>query len=189
MSSFAPILEAFFTKRLIGQRHASPNTISSYRDTFRLLVAFANKRTGKAPSALDLVGLDAGLIVAFLHHLETERHNDVRTRNARRWSRFSTRPRSLPCLPARIAPVWTGRRDHTLLLVSIQAGLRVSELTGLRWADARLSAGPHLRCHGKGRKERCTPLTSHTVSVLQTGSMRSTLRPKIWSSEASDAAG
>jgi integrase/recombinase XerD len=61
----------------------------------------------------------------------------------------------------------SGRRDHALLLVAVRTGLRCSELAGLRIADADLSRGPHLRCHGKGRKERCTPLCKETVAVLR----------------------
>lgn len=83
MTPLAPTLERFFTERLIGQRRASPNTITSYRDTFRLLRGFAHHHTGKTPSDLDLVDLNATLIAAFLDHLEHVRHNSVRTRNNR----------------------------------------------------------------------------------------------------------
>ena len=62
---------------------------------------------------------------------------------------------------------WVGRRDHALLLVAVQTGLRVSELTGLRRRDVELGAGAHLRCLGKGRKDRATPLTTGTVAVLR----------------------
>jgi site-specific recombinase XerD len=62
---------------------------------------------------------------------------------------------------------WTGRRDHALLLTMIQTGLRVSELTGLRCTDITLTTGPHLHCHGKGRKQRVTPLTPQTAQVLR----------------------
>jgi integrase/recombinase XerD len=62
---------------------------------------------------------------------------------------------------------WIGRRDRALLMVAVQTGLRVSELTGLRCRDVHLGHGAHVRCLGKGRKERCTPLTSQTVAVLQ----------------------
>jgi len=62
---------------------------------------------------------------------------------------------------------WIGRRDHALLVVAAQTGLRVSELIGLRCQDASLLHGPHVRCHGKGRKDRCTPLTTQTVTVLR----------------------
>jgi integrase/recombinase XerD len=61
---------------------------------------------------------------------------------------------------------WIGRRDHALLVVAAQTGLRVSELTGLRIQDAHLGTGAHVWCRGKGRKDRCTPLTAMTVSVL-----------------------
>lgn len=63
---------------------------------------------------------------------------------------------------------WIGRRDHALLVVAIQTGLRVSELTGLLGADIELRSGPHLRCRGKGRKERAMPLTTQTAAVLRT---------------------
>jgi len=63
---------------------------------------------------------------------------------------------------------WIGRRDHALLLTAIQTGLRVSELTQLRCQDAELGTGAHLRCHGKGRKDRITPLTTQTAAVLRT---------------------
>jgi integrase/recombinase XerD len=62
---------------------------------------------------------------------------------------------------------WTGRRDHALLLVAIQTGLRASELTGLRCGDVQLTTGPHVRCLGKGRKNRITPLTPTTTAVLE----------------------
>lgn len=62
---------------------------------------------------------------------------------------------------------WTGRRDHILLLVALQTGLRASELTGLRCRDVVLGVGAHIRCLGKGRKERCTPLRRDTAKALQ----------------------
>lgn len=62
---------------------------------------------------------------------------------------------------------WTGRRDHILLLVALQTGLRASELTGLRCRDVVLGTGAHVRCLGKGRKERCTPLRRDTAKALQ----------------------
>ena len=83
MTLLAPALQAFFTERLITQRNSSPQTIAAYRDTFRLLLTFAQRQTGKAPFQLDIDDLDAPLIGAFLTHLEKERGNSPRTRNAR----------------------------------------------------------------------------------------------------------
>ncbi len=62
---------------------------------------------------------------------------------------------------------WTGRRDHALLLLAAQTGPRVSELAGLTRADVHLGTGAHVACHGKGRKDRITPLTTSTVAVLR----------------------
>jgi site-specific recombinase XerD len=62
---------------------------------------------------------------------------------------------------------WFGRRDHALLLVAVQTGLRLSELTGLQRRDVSLGTGAYVRCVGKGRKERCTPLTKMTAAVLK----------------------
>jgi integrase/recombinase XerD len=73
MSPLAPILQGFFTDKLIRQRRAGPNTIAAYRDTCRLLIEFASRTTGVEPSTLDFQVIDADLITAFLRHLETER--------------------------------------------------------------------------------------------------------------------
>jgi integrase/recombinase XerD len=83
MSLLAPTLQAFFVDRLAKQRHASPRTVIAYRDTFRLLLCFLQRRTGKQPSQLDFEDLDAPSILAFLEHLEHDRGNSARTRNAR----------------------------------------------------------------------------------------------------------
>ncbi|MEO7836503.1 MAG: tyrosine-type recombinase/integrase [Acidimicrobiales bacterium] len=83
MTALAPTLQTFFTTRLAQQRQASPRTVEAYRDAFRLLLAYAHTRSGKTPSQLDLADLDADMISGFLDHLEHERHNSVRTRNAR----------------------------------------------------------------------------------------------------------
>jgi integrase/recombinase XerD len=83
MSALAPTVQAFFTQRLARERHASPHTIAAYRDTLRLLLQFAAKRCGREPALLDITDLDATTVAAFLDHLETERGNSARTRNAR----------------------------------------------------------------------------------------------------------
>ena len=83
MNALAPILQGFFTDRLIRQRQASDHTITAYRNTIRLLLRFAWQQTGRQPAHLALDDLDAPMIGAFLHHLETSRGNSVTTRNAR----------------------------------------------------------------------------------------------------------
>jgi site-specific recombinase XerD len=202
MSSVAPTMQAFFTERLVRQRQASPRTIASYRDAFRLLLAYVQKQTGIEPSALEWTDLDASVIGAFLDHLEVERHNSPRTRNARltairslfsyaalrhpehaavvqrvlaippkRFDKadvsFLTPPEVDALIAAPDRSTWEGRRDHGLLLVAIQTGLRVSELVGLNCGDVTLGTGAHVRCNGKGRKQRAVPLSRNTAAVIQ----------------------
>ena len=202
MSTLAPLLQSFFTERLIGQRDASPHTIASYRDTICLLLRFAHRHVGKAPHQLDLVDLDAPLIGAFLNHLETERGVSARTRNTRltairslfgyaayrhpehaaviqrvlaippkRTNRalvtYLTEAEMDALLAAPDRATRIGRRDHMLLLLALETGLRVSELTALTCAAVHLGTGAHLRCHGKGRKERITPLRHQARTLLR----------------------
>ena len=82
-ATFAPLLERFFTQRLMQQRQASPHTISSYRDTFRQFLKFAQLRLHKLPSRLNLEEIDAPLVVAFLDELEKYHGLSVRSRNLR----------------------------------------------------------------------------------------------------------
>jgi integrase/recombinase XerD len=201
MTTLAPLLESFFTKRLLTERRASPETIASYRTTFCLLLRFAQAQLGKPPSQLEIAELDAPLVSAFLEHLEHGRHNSATTRNARlaaihslfRYAALRApehagvtqrvlamsgprTPRAIVTfltsdevdvlLASQDLSTWTGRRDHTMLALAVQTGLRVSELTGLRCGDVHLGTGPHVRCVGKGRKERHTPLTTDSVTVL-----------------------
>ena len=88
-------------------------------------------------------------------------------RLARRLVTYLTRPEMEALLASVDKSTWVGRRNHALLLVAVQTGLRLSELTGLRQKDVVLGAGAHVRCEGKGRKERCTPLTKPAVVVLK----------------------
>ena len=82
-ATLATLLQAFFLERLMAQRNASPQTVAAYRDSFRLLLEFAHQHVGKAPERLALSDVDAPLILAFLDHLERDRHNTIRSRNAR----------------------------------------------------------------------------------------------------------
>ncbi len=85
----------------------------------------------------------------------------------RRLVTFLTEPEIDALLAAPDRTTWTGRRDHTLLALAVQTGLRASELIGLRCADVHLGVGPHVSCLGKGRKQRITPLTTPVVAVLR----------------------
>ena len=80
---------------------------------------------------------------------------------------FLTRPEVDALLATPDQRTWSGRRDHAFLLTAVQTGLRLSELTGLQQQDVTLGTGAHLRVVGKGRKERCTPLSKQTVAVVQ----------------------
>jgi integrase/recombinase XerD len=203
MTLLAPTLQGFFTERLLEQLHASPHTIASYRDTFRLLLTYLQNRTGTPPSRLDFDDLDASIIGAFLEHLEHDRGNCAATRNNRlaaihslfRYAAlkapehaaliqrvlaipgkrtdttivsFLTRKEVDALLASPDRATWLGRRDHALLLLTVQTGLRVSELIALRCQDVELGTGAHLHCHGKRRKQRRTPLTAQTVAALRT---------------------
>jgi integrase/recombinase XerD len=88
-------------------------------------------------------------------------------RNNRPIVTFLTQAESQALLDAPDRGQWIGRRDHALLMVAIQTGLRVSELTHLACRDVHLGSGPHVRCQGKGRKERCTPLIAPALAVLR----------------------
>jgi site-specific recombinase XerD len=81
--SFATILQDFFLRHLMVEKGASPHTVAAYRDTFRLLLNYAEKRLKKAPTDVVLADLSPALLLGFLDHLETQRRNSVRTRNAR----------------------------------------------------------------------------------------------------------
>lgn len=82
-TTFPGLLQDFFCRRLVAERGASLHTVASYRDTFELLLRFAQRRTRRPPSSLTLADLDAAMVLAFLEHLEKERENSVRTRNNR----------------------------------------------------------------------------------------------------------
>lgn len=201
-ANLAALLEAFFTDRLIAQRRVSPHTVASYRDTFRLLLRFAQRELGKSPSNLALTDLNVKLVGAFLDDLEKARANACRSRNLRltairsffryaalecpeysegiqrvlaiprkrqssRLVDFLTRPETEALLAVPDQTTWLGRRDRALLLLAMQTGLRLSELIGLRQGDIYLGRGAHVRCEGKGRKQRCTPLTRTTVQALR----------------------
>lgn len=200
--TFAVLLQGFFTERLMKQRQASPHTIGSYRDTFRMLLRFAQSRLKKSPSQLEMTDIDAPFVAAFLEDMETHRKIGARSRNLRltairsffRYAALETPEHSaqiqrILAIPSKrhtrsmisflnheeveallAAPdqhSWLGRRDHVLLLLIVQTGMRLSEMTALRRSNVMLDHGAHIRVLGKGRKERCIPLTKRTAAVLK----------------------
>jgi len=195
-------VQRFFTERLDTQMHASRHTVSSYRDTFRLLLKYASKRLGRAPTDLLVAEIDAELIGQFLSFIEKERGNGARSRNVRlsairsffkyvalnepqllhhcqqilampskryekRTISYLTHSEIEALIAAPDLSNWFGRRDRTLLMLAVQTGLRVSELRNLTCGDIVLDTGAHVRCFGKGRKERSTPLRKDSVLALR----------------------
>ena len=200
--TFPTLLQRFFTQRLMQQKRVSAHTISSYRDTFRLLLRFAQKRLRTSPDRLAFEKIDAPFIADFLNDLEKQRGVSPRTRNlrltairsffrfavyempthsaqiqrvlampAKRFDRklidFLKRPEVDALLAAPDKNTWNGRRDHALLLTTLQTGLRLSEATGLKRRDVVFGAGAHVEVLGKGRKQRAVPLCKPVVSVLE----------------------
>jgi len=88
-------------------------------------------------------------------------------RYVRRTVEFLDRAEMAALLAAPDRSTWAGRRDHAILIVALQTGLRVSEIINLRRRDVVMGTGAHVRCEGKGRKQRCTPLRQETVKVLR----------------------
>jgi len=201
MTPIAPLIETFLRETLSRHRGASQHTCDSYAFSFQLLFLFAAERLHVPPSSLTLEQLDAGLVGAFLEHLEEGRKNTPKTRNVRlaaikSFFRFLEyrqpaaldqirRVLAIPFKKAdtRLAPYLLrdevqalldapdpatreGIRDRAMLHLAVCAGLRVSELTGLRLDDLDL-ASMSIRVLGKGRRERVLPLWKTTAAALR----------------------
>lgn len=201
-ATFPALLQRFFTDRLCVQMEASRHTVTSYRDTFRLLIRYVGARSGKAPTKLDVADFDADMVADFLSHVEVARGNAIRSRNARlaairsffryvamtepAWLLHCQRVLAMPnkkqvkramtfldadeiaaLLRAPDRTTWVGRRDHALLLLALQTGLRASELVNLNCDDVVFAAGAFVKCLGKGRKDRRTPLRRDTAKLIQ----------------------
>lgn len=201
MTPIAPLIEAFLRETLASQRGASRHTQDSYAASFQLLFTFAAERLKVRPSALTLEQLDAGLVSAFLEHLEDVRGNAAVTRNVRlaaikSFFRFleyrqpaaleqirrvlaipfkRTDQRLVPyllkdelqaVLDAPDPATRDGIRDRAMLHLAVSAGLRVSELTGLKIDDIDLPS-MSVRVLGKGRRERTLPLWKTTAAALR----------------------
>jgi integrase/recombinase XerD len=151
------LLQGFFTERLARQLQASPQTVSAYRDTIKLLLLFAAQKTKKPPSRLTIDDLDAVTVGAFLSHLDNQRHNSTATRNARLAAIHSFYRYALPLIPDRadtasqVLAIPQRRHDRAI----------VSYLTGPE-TDALLSAPDRTTWHG--RRDHALLLTA-----VQTG--------------------
>jgi len=200
--SLAVYVQRFFSERLASQLRASPNTVASYRDAFRLLLRYASERLGQPPTDLRVEQIDADLVGEFLNFVEATRGNGARSRNTRlaairsffryvavnepqllhhcgrvlampskrhekRTIDFLDREEIEAILAAPDLTTWVGRRDRALLMLALQTGLRVTEIIQLKIGVVALGAGAHVRCLGKGRKERATPLRRDCVEVMR----------------------
>jgi site-specific recombinase XerD len=200
--TFSLLLQRFFTQRLMQQKKVSPHTLCSYRDTFRLLLRFAQKKLHATPEQLCIEQIDAPFVTAFLNDLESSRGVSARTRNlrltairsffrfasyelpsrsaqiqrvlatpckkyTRRLIGFLTRPEVEALLGAPDKKTWTGRRDHALMLLTVQTGLRLTEVTSLTRQNLTLGKATYLQVVGKGRKERAVPLCKTVAAVLK----------------------
>jgi integrase/recombinase XerD len=202
MTPLAPHLSAFLREHLPRERGASQHTIAAYAHCYRLLLTFVAERRKTRPSRIALEDLDAGLITAFLDHLEAERANSARSRNARLAAIHSlfrfleyrvpscleqarrihaipmkrtdqplvgylTREEMQALLAAPDPSTRQGARDLAMLHLGFAAGLRVSELVGLRLDQFNDGAIPSLHVIGKGRRERILPLWQETARALR----------------------
>jgi site-specific recombinase XerD len=202
MTDLAPHLAVFLREHLPVERGASPHTCDTYAYGFQLLVCFAGRRLGVKPSKLEIEQLDAPLVLAILEHLERERKNSARTRNARlaavnaffrfleyRLASCLDQSRQIHAIPMKKtdetlvayltrdelralldAPdprIISGIRDRAMLHLAFAAGLRVSELIGLRLDQLDLQGPPSIHVIGKGRRERRLPLWKETSKALR----------------------
>ena len=201
MKNLSVLLQDFFIEYLNNQRQTSRHTISSYRDTFCLLLKYTKEFYKKQPIKLKINDFDSTLILNFLNYLERNRGISARTRNQRlaairsffryisifipeyidsinqilaipdkRYEKkiinFLENSEIIALLNAPNRKKWIGRRDHLILMLMIQTGLRISELIQLKSQNINLCENPYVYCIGKGRKERTIPLTKEMKSAL-----------------------
>jgi len=213
MNALATSLQTYFTTFAHTQRDLSTNTITSYRDTWRMLLKYLTATLDLPADTLDFDAVTAKNVTGFLDHLEHERGNNAKTRNVRLTAIRSVLGRALPDHPEHAATItqvlaippkrttrpviefltpdevnallaapdlqtWTGRRDHALLAMTVQTGLRISKICSLTHDDIHLGTGPHIACAGgKGRRQRITPLTRATVTTMKNYLAERSTRP------------
>jgi site-specific recombinase XerD len=153
-----PLLQFFFTDYLIAQRRASPQTIASYRDTFRLLLQFVDRETGVGPTALPVASLDAGIILRFLDSLEKNRGNSVVSRNLR-----LTAIRSFYRMVAFRDPASTGVATHVLAIPLKRADTKVRPYLTRDEMEAILASID--RTQWRGRRDYALLLTLYNTGA------------------------
>jgi integrase/recombinase XerD len=202
MTALAPPLAAFLREHLPRERRASPHTCDAYAYGFQLLVTFVAQRLRTKPCQLEIEQLDVPMILAFLEHIEQERGNGARSRNARlaaiksffRYLEYRlpacldqalrvhaipmkkidqglvaslTRAEVQALLNAPDPSTRSGIRDRAMLHLAFAAGLRVSELVGLRVDQFDTRAPASLHIMGKGRRERVLPCWRETTAAVR----------------------
>ncbi|MGY4627130.1 tyrosine-type recombinase/integrase [Bradyrhizobium sp. USDA 4486] len=202
MTALAPYLSSFVREHLPKERRASQHTCEAYAQSFQLLLQFAAGRRKLKPSKIEIERLDAPLILAFLEHLEKQRGNSARTRNARlaainsflRYLEYrvpscldqSRRIHAIPMkktdqalvgyltrdelealLDAPNASTVSAIRDRAMLHLAFAAGMRVSELVGLRLDQFDRQTISSVRIIGKGRRGRVLPLWKQTAAAVK----------------------
>lgn len=202
MTALSEHLCAFLHEHLPRERRASQHTCDTYAYTFQLLLCFAARQLKTPPSSISLEQLDTPLILSFLQHLETDRKNTPKTRNARlaaiksffhfleyRLPLSIDQARRIHAIPAKKtdealvdyltheeaqalldAPdlnTREGIRDRAMIYLAYAAGLRVSELVGLRLNQVEMHPHPVVHVLGKGRRERVLPLWKEAAAALR----------------------
>src|SRR6266480_4558856 len=184
-NALARVLRGFFADHLPRVRGSSPHTVLSYRDTLVLFLRFVADRRKRSVSQLDLGDLAPLEVLAFLEHLETNRHNLAATRNVRlaaihayfRYCATADPARVEHCQRVLAIPFKrTGSRPiqyleydeiQAVLATMFNTGARVQEIVTLCVRDLQLEALPQVRLYGKGRKERWCPLWPQTAEILR----------------------
>jgi site-specific recombinase XerD len=163
--SFPSLIQRFFTEYLVTQRALSPRTIASYRDSWMLFLDFAHSRNVRLAALRAFLKFAARRDVSSLHVIE--RALGVPTKRFERpILGFLSREEILAVI-GQPGDNWTSQRDHLLLAMLYNTGARVSEIIGIRVADVVLDGAPCVHLHGKGRKQRSTPLWKSTIQEIR----------------------
>ncbi|MFL4479421.1 tyrosine-type recombinase/integrase [Paeniglutamicibacter sp. ORCA_105] len=164
MNPIAPTVQVFFTDRMARQGQASSHARACYRDTFRLLFEFLQRLGAIRPLFAD---------ASLRHPKHAALISGVLAIPSKRFDKATVSHLTPAEVGALIAATdrsrWEGRRDHALLILVIQTGLRISELTSLNGGNIGTGTGIHVQCRGKKLKDCAVPLSHPTALVLREG--------------------